>query len=54
MNEFKDIPFGIATCDFKAGDWIAINLSCNHKYEYSNGIRKCLKCGKENRYYLEI
>ena len=27
---------------------------CRHEYEYSNDIKKCLKCGKMNRYYLKV
>ena len=47
-------PFGIALNSCKKDEYVKVILNCNHEYEYSNGIRKCLKCGKENRYYLEV
>ena len=49
-----DIPFGIALNSCKKDEYVKVILNCNHEYEYSNGSRKCLKCGKENRYYLKV
>ena len=51
------IPIGISlhSCEQdEYGVTYKIIEICNHEYEHSNGIRKCVKCGKENRYYLEI
>lgn len=49
-----DIPFGIALNSCEKDEYVKVILNCTHKYEYSNGVRKCLNCGKENRYYLRI
>ena len=53
-HEIIDIPFGIALNSCEQNEYVKVIFSCDHEYEYSNGIRKCLKCGKENRYYLEV
>lgn len=47
----NEIPIGFTFYEWEHYKDI-FYCNCNHKYEYSNGIRKCLKCGKENRYYL--
>lgn len=52
------IPIGISLNSCKQNEYVRVIYNiieiCDHEYEYSNGIRKCLKCGKENRYYLRI
>jgi len=48
------VSIGIALNSCKKNEYTTVIFSCNHEYEYSNGIRKCLNCGKENRYYLKI
>jgi len=53
-DDYLPIPFGISLNSCKQNEYVSVIFSCNHEYEYSNGIRKCLKCGEENRYYLRI
>ena len=58
VDDYLTIPLGISLNKCKRNEYVKVMYNivgiCNHEYEYSNGIRKCLKCGKENRYYLRI
>ena len=54
IYDCSPVSIGIALNSCKKNGYTTVIFNCNHKYEYSNGVRKCLNCGKENRYYLRI